>query len=351
MSLEIVVTSAGRAALVNAANTGTDPVTITQVGLTQLGFAAGAGALALPDEFKRIAGVGGQVVADDIIHVSALDESDDAYSLRGFALYLADGTLFALYGQADPILVKTPASIGGLINDIAFADIDAALLTFGNTDFTNPPATEEALGVVEFADGAEAAAGLVGNRALSPSRAKAAVLAWLLAQDGAGSLLDADLLDGQEGAWYANIPARLGFTPLNAALFTGAEVLARLLLVDGSGSGLDADMLDGKNASAFVEQSQFTGANQLLAANGYQKHPGGLIEQWGEEFVAGPEGTYSAAFPIPFPNACFAPVGIIKAGTDMWLQLQSYDRFGVTFRYQSTGGNVGAGFTWQAKGY
>jgi hypothetical protein len=282
MALDIIVTNAGRAALVNAENTGTDPVTITQIGLTQIAFAPGAGALVLPDEFKRIAGVGGLVVADDTIHVTALDESDDAYSLRGFALYLADGTLFALYSQADPILVKTAESIGGLIADVVFADIDAALLTFGNTEFTNPPATEAALGVVEFADLAEAAAGLVGNRALSPLRAKAVVMAWLLTQDGAGSGLDADMLDGQHGAWYTDIAARLGYTPLNAATFTAAEILARLLTVDGSGSGLDADRLNGQLGTYYtniiarlgytpLDVAQFTAAQiltRLLTVDG-----------------------------------------------------------------------------------
>ncbi len=35
--------------------------------------------------------------------------------------------------------------------------------------------------------------------------------------DGPGSLLDADLLDGQQGAYYANVVARLGYTPANKA--------------------------------------------------------------------------------------------------------------------------------------
>ncbi len=46
---------------------------------------------------------------------------------------------------------------------------------------------------------------------------------WTQANDGSGSGLDADLLDGQEGTFYANIPARLGYTPANVAgdTFTG----------------------------------------------------------------------------------------------------------------------------------
>lgn len=44
------------------------------------------------------------------------------------------------------------------------------------------------------------------------------------------------------------------------------------------------------------------GGNQNLAANGYQKLPGGLIIQWGHTLVATP------LFPIAFPNACFTVV-------------------------------------------
>ena len=38
---------------------------------------------------------------------------------------------------------------------------------------------------------------------------------------GAGSGLNADLLDGQQGAWYADIAARLGFTPVQQGTGVG----------------------------------------------------------------------------------------------------------------------------------
>lgn len=39
---------------------------------------------------------------------------------------------------------------------------------------------------------------------------------------------------------------------LDVSAFTGAAILAKLLSADGAGSGLDADLLDGKHASAFA---------------------------------------------------------------------------------------------------
>ena len=217
MAFTITITNAGRAAIVNAQNTGTAPVTIAQIGLSATAIVPAPTMTALAGELKRTGSIAGDVVADDTIHVTAMDESADVYSLRAFGLYLADGTLFAIYGQAAPILEKVAASIALLSIDVIFADIDAASITFGDASFINPPATTDRQGVVELATVAEAQAGIDALRALTPAAAKAAILGWLLAQDGSGSGLDADLLDGQHGTYYANIPARLGYTPANAA--------------------------------------------------------------------------------------------------------------------------------------
>lgn len=311
MAFTITITNAGRAAIVNAQNTGTAPVTIAQIGLSATAIVPAPTMTALAGELKRTGSIAGEVVADDTIHVTAMDESADVYSLRAFGLYLADGTLFAIYGQAAPIIEKVAASIALLSIDVIFADIDAAAITFGDASFANPPATTERQGVVELATVAEAQAGIDALRALTPAAAKAAILGWLLAQDGSGSGLDADLLDGQHGTYYTNIPARLGYTPLNKAgdtatgsiivqvgaaraglfntgdigadrgngsgvvllgdggnrylfsngsyyILNGAELYAGAAnsLVwnsgnDGSGSGSDADLLDGQHGSYY----------------------------------------------------------------------------------------------------
>lgn len=239
MSVTITITNAGRAAIVNAQNTGTAPVTITQIGVSATAHTPAATNTALPGEIKRLSTLSGLVVANDTIHVSVSDTTSDAYALRSFALYLADGTLFAIYGQADPILNKVASSIAALSVDVIFADISAASLTFGDAEFVNPPASATVQGVVELATVAEAQAGIDALRALTPASAKAAILGWLLGMDGAGSDLDADLLDGQQGAWYADVPARLGYTPMpsnpgEVAFFARTSAPAGWLKCDGS---------------------------------------------------------------------------------------------------------------------
>jgi hypothetical protein len=80
-------------------------------------------------------------VADDTIHLIVRDESADVFTVRSLALYLADGTLFALYGQADVLLEKSAQALMLLAIDIRFEDVDASAITFGDTNFLNPPAT------------------------------------------------------------------------------------------------------------------------------------------------------------------------------------------------------------------
>lgn len=71
------------------------------------------------------------------------------------------------------------------------------------------------------------------------------------------------------------------------------------------------------NGSAAIALSNFTGSNQSLSGNGYQKLPGGVILQWMSVSVgdisSGSGTTGTTSFPTTFPNAC---VACIPALTD-----------------------------------
>lgn len=123
----------------------------------------------------------------------------------------------------------------------------------------------------------------------------AAILAKIITVDGAGSGLDADLLDGLNSTDFVR---RAGDTmtgqlslvgdPVGASdaarkayvdgLTTAASLFAKILTVDGSGSGLDADLLDGLDSSAFVLTNGFrtmTGSLKVAIATQAVFHPGG----------------------------------------------------------------------------
>jgi hypothetical protein len=64
---------------------------------------------------------------------------------------------------------------------------------------------------------------------------------WHAGNDGSGSGLDADLLDGYHASSF-----------VKTSDYDDTDVLAKIKNVDGSGSGLDADLLDGYHSSDFI---------------------------------------------------------------------------------------------------
>ncbi|HVJ36609.1 MAG TPA: hypothetical protein VM687_02275 [Stenotrophomonas sp.] len=239
--LKLQVTNAGRAALVNAPNTGTNAVLVSHVGVATAPFTVSAALTTLPSELKRLATVGGTIAADDTIHVSVRDESTSAYDCYGFGLYLADGTLFAVYSQPELLLGKAAGAMMLLALDAVFADIDVQQITFGATNFIDPAATTELPGVVELATETEATEGTDKIRAIT---------AWLLKK----------VLDARLGAAAPSnfVKSLLGLG--TAALFRAAlELKGAALKDEGANNGLDADKLDGQHGAWYREWANLTG--------------------------------------------------------------------------------------------
>ncbi|HFT6975347.1 tail fiber domain-containing protein [Stenotrophomonas maltophilia] len=268
--MRLKITDAGFAKLVNPPNTGTNAVLITQIGLTSTAFVPSAGLTALPGEIKRVATFGGQAVGDDTVHVTIRDDSATSYTLRGFGLYLADGTLFASYGQADPIMEKSAASMLLLATDTRFSGIDTTQIQFGDAGFLYPPATTEVVGVVELATSTEAEDAADTQRAVTPRGLRA-------------------YTDKRFGA---SAPTALAKTLLSAANTTAArtalELKSAALKDTGHGNGLDADTLDGKHASEFALAGDFAtvGHKHVIAdVTGLQPALDGKASRGGNTFT------------------------------------------------------------------
>lgn len=332
MALSLTITDAGRAALINAANTGTAPVVIAKVGLSATAVAPTPATSTLPGEFKQLATLSGDIVADDTIHIIVRDEGSDIFTVRSFALYLADGTLFAVYGQAAIIAEKSAQALLLLAIDVKFEDVNATAITFGNANFLNPPATTTVQGVVELATDEESSTGTDAQRAVTPKGMKSAVSSWInarfgdgapsafvkglltaanqaamrlalgirsaaLKDEGTGNGLDADMLDGQHGSYYANITARLGYTPWGP-------------FNDGAGSGLDADLLDGQDGSYYTNITGRLGYTPINKAGDFFSGAFGRDTQFYLDLFSG----------NPFIN--FSPTGSItynRTLNELWL--------------------------------
>jgi hypothetical protein len=106
------------------------------------------------------------------------------------------------------------------------------------------------------------------------------------------------------GTWSGSFGAVSGanLTNLNASnLASGTVPSARL-----SGTyGIDISGNSGTVTNG-VYTTNFTGSNQSVSSNGYQKLPGGLIMQWGTTPVVAPGVNQTVTFPISFTTSVFS---------------------------------------------
>jgi len=114
------------------------------------------------------------------------------------------------------------------------------------------------------------------------------------------------------GAWWyymvtqeiVNAITAAGLTPSATTVNQLASAITALSAVSSVNGRTGA-------VTGVVDTATFTGANQSLAASGYQKLPGGLILQWGTTAVPSGAnvGSQAMTFPIAFPTALYAVAG------------------------------------------
>lgn len=170
--LIFTITDAGRQAIINASNTGTEKVEIKSVGIGSSYYITSPEQTDIHDEIKRITSIGGAVISPDTIHVSAKDDSPDEYVVHTVGLYTDKNILFAVYSGRMPIINKSSATVMLISSDITFKSLDTANITFGDVVFINPPASESVVGVSRFATAEEVEEGLDPAIAVSAKRLK-----------------------------------------------------------------------------------------------------------------------------------------------------------------------------------
>lgn len=229
-ALRLVLTKAGITRFA-AAQLG-DPIdlTIAAIGLTAADFIAAPTLTALPGEFRRVTAVSGVVAGDNTVHIVMMDAEEIAYTVRGFGLILADGTLLAAYGQPSPIVEKTPAATLYLPLDLAFPTTAINSLTFGSTNFLNPAATTTKKGVVELATKTEGLAGedplrvppvAVVRAMLEQHLPTGAIVEWFGAADTVPkgwTICDGSVVDRTDGKGQITTPDMRGRVAVGATI-------------------------------------------------------------------------------------------------------------------------------------
>lgn len=339
-ALALTITQAGHARFTAAQVDQDIDLSVSHVGLTDAQFVAAPTLTGLPGEFRRLDTLSGEAVGDSVVHMVVRDDAAVGYGIRGFGLFLGDGTLFATYSQADRIAEKSTVNDLHFAIDIAFPDGTVKHLTFGDTNFLVPPATSESAGVAELATQAEVDAGTDGARIVTP-RTLAARLGAL-----ASTLLE---------AIGARVPLTRRIDTAGLALGGGDLQTDRTISVPAA----TADQLRFAAANnVAVTPASFGDLGNVIGPTGSYTLPGGLVVKWGgHRGRSTAEISVPVAFAAAFPTACFrvipAPFNASGAtGDDFFCQLQGEPTpRGFTVKYQSDDANGGLdGFDWIAIG-
>jgi hypothetical protein len=118
-----------------------------------------------------------------------------------------------------------------------------------------------------------------------------------------------------------------------------------------TGSLLAASPATGDRTELVATMKKFADEfGSLLATNGWQKLPSGLIIQWG---LTGTGGTVTTVFPIAFPTACFSVVATANGTTGGADEVELSTVTAVQFiaNHANSGVNSSGNSRWIAIGY
>ena len=247
--MDIVLTTAGIQAVINAKETGTNAVTISEIGVGTGKYTASKEQTQLQAQVKRLPILEGGQAGDNAIHVACKDDGPGAYEVCEFGLFLSDGTLFAVYSQSTPIIAKQESSNLLLAIDMKLEGVSTGNVTFGDMSFSFTAATRENAGIVELATDEETQAGTDTQRVVTPASLKSltstAKRAGLIRTASEGeakagtegaAASEAETIEGKSGTLYVT---PLGLRGLKAT--TGRNGLVELATEAEAKAGTDKE--------------------------------------------------------------------------------------------------------------
>lgn len=151
-----------------------NPVQITELAIGTGTSPHDASSTALQTELKRLA-VTGDKTADANVHLTAVDSTSEEYTVYEAGIYLASGTLLAVFGDGTAITGKAARVDAVFAIDLPLAQFSDAEVVIGGTGFMLPGATEAVAGVTKFATTTESETGTETSKAVTPAGVKAAM--------------------------------------------------------------------------------------------------------------------------------------------------------------------------------
>lgn len=171
--LKLVITDLGKAALLEAENAGFSGVDIKYAKLGDGQHNPQENAEHLENEVAQVDVQAGESLAGNILHLTIHDSTDAVYSVGEIGIYIDGDILFALAAQPseDGYIIEKDTSADLLLAvDFAITSIDVNSLNFGNTNFLNPPASENKIGSIKTSTALEAINKENNDTALTPKR-------------------------------------------------------------------------------------------------------------------------------------------------------------------------------------
>jgi hypothetical protein len=298
-AMQVVITEAGLAELINAEQSGTAHVVLSQVAFGTGQYIASETQTALMNEIKRVDTIKGGAVGDNTIHITATDSSGDAYAIYEVGVYTESGVLFAVYSQNTPIVEKASGSEMMLAIDIILVNGNPENVVVPDTSFVLTPATTDIVGIVELATPEETIAGNDSIRAVTP-----AGLSARTSTSGRAGLIQ---------------------------IATSQEAIAGT-----------------NNSKAITPLSMATAFVKTHADAGYQKLPNGFIIQWGKALIANGGSGTTITFPLAFPNGCKSCVVNSADSASISFVVASLAQGSANIRHN---GNGGVNAYWVALGF
>ena len=166
--LNLIITTAGQTALANAGTLGPVVLSKVAIGSGTWSTAPTAAATALKTQIKQLTPSGSSTPSAGVIHITATDDSTDAYSVYEIGLYTSTNVLFAIAGGTSVFISKASGSSSLFAVDLNITNVPSGSLTIGTTGFSYPAATETVQGVAEIATTAEVTAGTDDTRIVTP---------------------------------------------------------------------------------------------------------------------------------------------------------------------------------------
>ena len=264
-TLNLIITTAGQAALAQAGTLGPVVISKVAIGSGTWTTAPTASATALHTQIKQLDPSGSSTPSAGVIHITATDSDSSAYAVYEMGLYTSTGVLFAIAGGTTLFLTKATSSSALFSIDLAITNVPSGSIVIGDTGFSYPQATETVKGVAEIATTAEVTAGTDDTRIVTPLKLAA-----------------------------GNFLSKSGGTVTGAILSSVTPT-----------------------ASTHLTNKAYVDGTVSKAVNGYCIMPNGLIMQWGRTDTYG--GYQTITLPIPFPTACLwvsGTTGILSTGVD-----------------------------------